>query len=156
LLGKEGDGFVPMMRNLQQERLVSCLGAILSAERMLEITIEYCKTRTVFGRPISRHQHNAFKIVEMATEVEMARDFTYHLVQDHLDKKDITMKVSMAKWYNAELANRVAYDCVQLHGGYGYMEEYEICRDALDVRMGSIAAGTTEVMKMIIARMMGL
>ena len=86
----------------------------------------------------------------------MAKDFTYHLVADHLDKKDITKKVSMAKWYNAELANRVAYDCVQLHGGYGYMEEYEICRDALDARMGSIAAGTTEVMKTIIARMMGL
>ncbi len=156
LLGKEGDGFVPMMRNLQQERLVSCLGAILSAERMLEITIEYCKVRTVFGKPVSRHQHNAFKIVEMATEVEMAKDFTYHLIQDHLDKKDITRKVSMAKWYNGELANRVAYQCVQLHGGYGYMEEYEICRDALDVRMGSIAAGSTEVMKTIIARMMGL
>jgi acyl-CoA dehydrogenase len=62
----------------------------------------------------------------------------------------------MAKWYNAELANRVAYSCVQLHGGYGYMDEYEICRDALDVRMGSIAAGTTEVMKTILARMMGL
>lgn len=156
LLGREGDGFVPMMRNLQQERLVSCLGAILSAERMLEITIEYCKTRPIFGRPVSRHQHNAFKIVEMATEVEMAKDFTYHLIQDHLERKNITKKVSMAKWYNGELANRVAYQCVQLHGGYGYMEEYEICRDALDVRMGSIAAGTTEVMKMIIARMMGL
>jgi len=156
LLGREGDGFVPMMRNLQQERLVSCLGAILSAEHMLEITIEYCKARTVFGKPISKHQHNAFKIVEMATEIEMARDFTYLLVLEHLERKDITKKVSMAKWYNAELANRVAYECVQLHGGYGYMEEYEICRDALDVRMGSIAAGTTEVMKAIIARMMGL
>jgi acyl-CoA dehydrogenase len=156
LLGREGDGFVPMMRNLQQERLVSCLGAVLSAERMLEITIEYCKTRTVFGKPVSRHQHNAFKLVEMATEIEMAKDFSYHLVLDHLEKKDITKKVSMAKWYNAELANRVAYHCVQLHGGYGYMDEYEICRDALDVRMGSIAAGTTEVMKTIIARMMGL
>jgi acyl-CoA dehydrogenase len=156
LLGREGDGFVPMMRNLQQERLVSCLGAVLSAERMLEITIEYCKTRTVFGKPVSRHQHNAFKLVEMATEIEMAKDFSYHLVLDHLGKKDITKKVSMAKWYNAELANRVAYHCVQLHGGYGYMDEYEICRDALDVRMGSIAAGTTEVMKTIIARMMGL
>jgi acyl-CoA dehydrogenase len=156
LLGREGDGFVPMMRNLQQERLVSCLGAVLSAERMLEITIEYCKMRTVFGKPVSRHQHNAFKIVEMATEIEMAKDFTYHLVLDHLEKKDITRKVSMAKWYNAELANRVAYHCVQLHGGYGYMNEYEICRDAMDVRMGSIAAGTTEVMKSIIARMMGL
>jgi len=156
LLGREGDGFVPMMRNLQQERLVSCLGAVLSAEHMLEVTVEYCKTRTVFGKPVSRHQHNAFKIVEMATEVEMARDFAYHLVLEHLEKKDITKKVSMAKWYNAELANRVAYHCVQLHGGYGYMEEYEICRDALDIRMGSIAAGTTEVMKTIIARMMGL
>ena len=92
----------------------------------------------------------------MATEIEMVKDFTYHLVQDHLDKKDITKKVSMAKWYNAELANRVAYHCVQLHGGYGYMEEYEICRDALDVRMGSIAAGTTEVMKTIIAGLMEL
>ena len=86
----------------------------------------------------------------------MAKDFSYHLVLDHLEKKDITKKVSMAKWYNAELANRVAYQCVQLHGGYGYMEEYEICRDALDVRMASIAAGTTEVMKTIISRMMGL
>lgn len=156
LLGREGDGFVPMMRNLQQERLVACLGSIVGAEQMLEITIEYCKARTVFGKPISRHQHNAFKIVEMATEIEMAKDFTYHLVQDHLEKKDITKKVSMAKWYNAELANRVAYHCVQLHGGYGYMEEYEICRGALDARMGSIAAGTTEVMKSIIARLMGL
>jgi acyl-CoA dehydrogenase len=156
LLGREGDGFVPMMRNLQQERLVSALGSILNTERMLEITIEYCKTRTVFGKPISRHQHNAFKIVEMATEIEMAKDFTYHLVQDHLDKKDITKKVSMCKWYNAELSNRVAYHCVQLHGGYGYMDEYQICRDALDMRMGSIAAGTTEVMKTIIARLMGL
>ena len=156
LLGREGDGFVPMMRNLQQERLVSCLGAILSAEHMLEITVEYCRARTVFGKPISKHQHNAFKIVEMATEIEMARDFTYLLVLEHLEKKDITKKVSMAKWYNSELANRVAYECVQLHGGYGYMDEYEICRDALDVRMGSIAAGTTEVMKAIIARMMGL
>ena len=156
LLGREGDGFVPMMRNLQQERLVSCLGAVLSAERMLEITIEYCKTRTVFGKPVSRHQHNAFKLVEMATEIEMAKDFSYHLVLDHLEKKYITKKFSMANWYNAELANRVAYQCVQLHGGYGYMDEYEICRDALDVRMGSIAAGTTEVMKTIISRMMDL
>ncbi len=156
LLGQEGDGFVPMMRNLQQERLVSALGAILSAEHMLEVTVEYCKTRSIFGKPVSKHQHNAFKIVEMATEIEMAKDFTYHLVLDHLARKDITKKVSMAKWFNAELTNRVADQCVQLHGGYGYMDEYEICRDAVDVRMGSIAAGTTEVMKMIIARMMGL
>ena len=156
LLGKEGDGFIPMMRNLQQERLVACLSSILIAERILEMTVEYCKTRLVFGKPISKHQHNAFKIVEMATEIEMAKDFTYHLVEEHLAKKDITKKVSMAKWYNSELANRVAYHCVQLHGGYGYMEEYDICRRAVDVRMNTIVAGTTEVMKSIVARMMGL
>ncbi len=156
LLGQEGEGFRALMRNLQQERLVSALGAVLSAERMLEITIAYCQSRIVFGQPISHHQHNAFKIVEMATEIEIAKNFTYRLVEEHLQKDDITKKVSMAKWYNAELANRVAYHCVQLHGGYGYMEEYEICRQALDIRMSSIAAGTTEVMKMIIARLMGL
>ena len=156
LLGKEGDGFVTMMRNLQQERMGSCLQSILIAERMLEMTVEYCKTRSVFGKPISKHQHNTFKIVEMATEIEMAKDFTYHLVMDHLEKKDIIKKVSMAKWYNSELANRVAYQCVQLHGGYGYMDEYEICRLATDIRQTTIAAGSTEVMKTIIARIMEL
>jgi len=156
LLGREGDGFFYLMRNLQQERLVVCLQSILQAERMLEITVEYCKTRSVFGKPISKHQHNAFKIVEMATEIEMARDFTYNLIADYLEKKDITRKVSMAKWYNTELANRVAYHCVQLHGGYGYMDEYEICRTAADIRAMTIAGGSTEVMKTIIAREMKL
>ena len=156
LLGKEGDGFLPMMRNLQQERLGACLQSVLQAEHMLEITVEYCKTRSVFGKPISKHQHNTFKIVEMATEIEMAKDFTYHLVMDHLEKKDITKKVSMAKWYTSELANRVAYHCVQLHGGYGYMDEYAICRAAGDARMLTLGAGTTEVMKTIVAREMGL
>jgi len=156
LLGKEGGGLLPMMRNLQQERLISSLQSILQAEHMLEITVEYCKTRSVFGKPISKHQHNAFKIVEMATEIEMAKDFTYHLVADYLGKINITEKVSMAKWYNGELANRVAYHCVQLHGGYGYMDEYEISRAAVDVRTSTIGGGSTEVMKTIIAQALGL
>jgi acyl-CoA dehydrogenase len=156
LLGKEGDGFVPMMKNLQQERLISVLGSIIMAERMLEITIDYTKQRTAFGRPICSFQHNTFKIVEMATEIEIAKTFSYSLAEDHLAGKDITKKVSMAKWYNAELANQVAYDCVQLHGGYGYMQEYEIARTYQDVRVNSIAAGSTEIMKRILGKMMGL
>jgi len=156
LLGNEGEGFKPMMMNLQQERLVACVGAIVTAEHLLEITIDYAKERTAFDRPIASFQHNTFKIVEMATEIEMAKTFTYSLVEDHLNGENITRKVSMAKWYNAELLNRVAYDCVQLHGGYGYMEEYEITRAYQDVRMRSIAAGSTEIMKRIIGKMMGL
>ncbi len=156
LLGNEGDGFKPMMKNLQQERLVACVGGICTAEHLLELTLDYTKMRTAFGRPICSFQHNTFKIVEMATEIEMAKTFTYALIEDHLAGLDITKKVSMAKWYNSELLNRVAYDCTQLHGGYGYMEEYEIARAYQDVRMRSIAAGSTEIMKRIIGKMMGL
>ncbi|MCX5866003.1 MAG: acyl-CoA dehydrogenase family protein [Proteobacteria bacterium] len=156
LLGVEGGGFFTLMQNLQQERLMGAIGAILGAQQILETTIEYTKTREAFGRPICKFQHNAFKIVEMATEIEMARTFTYKLIDEYLDGKDIVKAVSMAKWYNSELVNRVAYQCVQLHGGYGYMLEYPVAQAYLDARMQTIAAGTTEIMKLIIARLMGL
>ncbi|MEW6440348.1 MAG: acyl-CoA dehydrogenase family protein [bacterium] len=156
LLGGEGMGFVPIMRNFQQERLISSIGSLKSCDLMLDATIEYARTREAFGKPIIKFQHNLFKIVEMKTEVEMARAFTYNLIEDYLNGQDITLKVSMSKWFNAELANRVAYQCVQLHGGYGYMREYAICRAFADVRMGTIAAGTTEVLKNYIGKMLGL
>ncbi|MDD5224375.1 MAG: acyl-CoA dehydrogenase family protein [bacterium] len=156
LLGEEGSGFMTLMHNLQQERLVSAIGSVLASERALATTIEYTKTREAFGRPICKFQHNAFKIVEMATEVEMAKTFTYKLIDRFLDGEDITKAVSMAKWYNSEMLNRVCYQCVQLHGGYGYMMEYSIAHDYLDARVQTIAAGTTEIMKVIISKMMGL
>ncbi len=156
LLGEEGDGFKPMMKNLQQERLVACVGGIVTAEHLLDIAVDYTRTRTAFGRPICSFQHNTFKIVEMATEIEMAKTFTYSLIEDHLSGVDITTKVSMAKWYNSELLNRVVYDCVQLHGGYGYMEEYEIARLFLDARVNTLGGGSTEIMKRIVGKMMGL
>ena len=156
LLGNEGEGFKPMMLNLQQERLIVVVGYIALLERMLEITMEYAGARTAFGRPIASFQHNTFKIVEMATEIEMGKTFAYALVEDYLNGEDITRKVSMAKWYLAELTNRVAYDCVQLHGGYGYMEEYEIARLYQDVRVNTFGGGSTEIMKRIIGKMMGL
>ena len=155
LLGMEGGGFFYLMEKLQQERLISVIGSQCGAERMLADAIEYAKTREAFGRPIGKFQHNAFKIAEMATEVELGRTFLDALIADHLAGKDIVTKVSMAKWWIGEMANRVAYQCLQLHGGYGYMEEYPIARFYRDVRAHTIYAGTSEVMKLIIARRLG-
>ncbi|MBW1781366.1 MAG: acyl-CoA dehydrogenase family protein [Deltaproteobacteria bacterium] len=156
LLGEEGRGFHVLMKNLQQERLVICIGAVNIAEKILEITLEYAKSRTAFGRPVSSFQHNSFKLVEMATEIEIGRTFLESLIEDHMEGKDITSRVSMGKWWLTEMANRVAYQCLQLHGGYGYMEEYLICRLYRDVRIQTIVGGTTEIMKRILVKKMAL
>ena len=156
LLGEEGQGFFYLMKKLQGERLVTSIMAQSMAEAMLQMTIKYSRERTIFGKPISSFQHNTFKIVEMATEIELGRTFLDSLICDYIAGEDIVMKVSMAKAWIPEMANRVAYQCVQLHGGYGYMEEYPICRFALDARVIPIFAGTTEVMKVIVGKMMGL
>ncbi|MFA5183005.1 MAG: acyl-CoA dehydrogenase family protein [Syntrophales bacterium] len=156
LLGMEGKGFYYMMEKLQGERLVACIMAQTMAEAMLDMTIRYCRERKIFGQPVSSFQHNTFKIVEMATEIELGRTFLDALIADHIAGKDIVKRVSMGKAWIPEMANRIAYHCVQLHGGYGYMEEYPICRFARDVRVIPIFAGSTEVMKVIVGRMMGL
>ena len=155
LLGVEGKGFYYLMQKLQQERLVASMMAQSMAEAMLDMTVKYCKERTAFGQPIGSFQHNTFKLVEMATEVELGRTFVDALIADFIAGKDIVKRVSMAKAWVCEMANRVAYHCVQLHGGYGYMEEYPICRFARDIRVYPIFAGTTEIMKLIVGRMMG-
>lgn len=156
IIGGEGQGFRCLMEKLQQERLVVAIQTQTAAEVMLNLTLNYCMGRRAFGKPIGSHQHNTFKLVEMATEVELGRTFIDDLIQDHIQGRDIVKKVSMAKWWIAEMANRLAYDCVQLHGGYGYMEEYPISRWYRDIRASSIYAGTSEIMKRIIGRMMGL
>ncbi|MEK6697147.1 MAG: acyl-CoA dehydrogenase family protein [Candidatus Deferrimicrobiota bacterium] len=156
LLGEENKGFHYLMEHLQQERLVTTVMAQAMAEAMLDMTIAYARERKAFGQPIGSFQHNAFKIVEMATEVRLGRAFLDRLVGRHIAGEDIVTDVSMAKAWTAEMANRVAYQCVQLHGGYGYMEEYPICRFSRDVRPIAIFAGTTEVMKLIVARKMDL
>lgn len=156
LLGEENKGFHYLMEHLQQERLLVAIMAQAMAEAMLDMTIAYAGERKAFGQPIGSFQHNAFKIVEMATEVRLGRTFLDRLVDRHADGEDIVTDVSMAKAWTAEMANRVAYQCVQLHGGYGYMEEYPICRFSRDVRPIAIFAGTTEIMKLIVARKMDL
>ncbi|AET69400.1 acyl-CoA dehydrogenase [Desulfosporosinus orientis DSM 765] len=155
-LGEEGKGFSYLMEKLQQERLISALGSQAMAERMLSDTLAYVKTREAFGQSIGKFQHNAFKMAEMATEVELGRVFIDNLVANHMAGQEIVAKVSMAKYWIGEMANRVAYNCLQLYGGYGYMEEYPIARHYRDVRVHTIYAGTSEIMKLIIARKLGL
>lgn len=156
LLGEEGKGFYYLMEKLQQERLLVAVGAVATSEKMLEITIDYIKNREAFGKPISKLQNTQFKIAEMATELQIARTFVDDLIVNHIAKKDVVTQVSMAKWWTTELAKKVAALCLQLHGGYGYMEEYEIARRFRDVQALSIYAGTNEIMKTIIAKRLGL
>jgi acyl-CoA dehydrogenase len=155
-LGEKGSGFLKLMLKLQQERLMCAIGAQAGAELMLELTIQYCKGRVAFGKPISKFQHTQFEIVEMATDIRLGRTFLDKLIVDHMEGKEIVVDVSMSKYWITDMACRIADRCVQLHGGYGYCEEYPIARAWRDIRVTRIFAGTNEIMKMICARFMGL
>jgi acyl-CoA dehydrogenase len=155
-LGAKGSGFVNLMMKLQQERLVCALGAEVAAELMLDVTIKYCRERTAFGKPIAKFQHSQFEFAEMATEIKLGRTFVDKLIADHMEGKNVVVETSMAKYWVTEMACRVADRCVQLHGGYGYCEEYPIARAWRDIRVTRIFAGTNEIMKGIISKFMGL
>jgi acyl-CoA dehydrogenase len=156
LIGEEGKGFLYMMDKLQQERLLVAIAAQTAAETMLTFTIDYVKSREAFGKSISQFQNTQFKLAEMATEVEMGRAFLNQLIAEHMDNQNVVTKVSMAKYKLTETAKKIASECMQLHGGYGYMEEYEIARRFRDIQVSSIYAGTNEIMKTIIAKNLGL
>jgi len=155
-LGDKNSGFLKLMTKLQQERLVCAIGAVAGAEFMLDTTIKYCGQRSAFGRPLSKYQHIQFEIVEMATEVKLGRTFLDKLIVEHMEGKNIVVEVAMAKYWTTDMAFRVADRCLQLHGGYGYCEEYAIARAWRDIRVTRIFAGTNEIMKGIAARFMGL
>ncbi|MFC4024015.1 acyl-CoA dehydrogenase family protein [Oceanobacillus longus] len=152
LLGEENKGFYYLMEKLQQERLVVALQVQIDAEEMLKLTTDYVKERKAFGQRIANFQNTQYKIAEMATEVDLGRAYINQLIERHIEKEEIVKEVSMAKWWISEMAKRVAAEAMQLHGGYGYMEEYEIARRYRDIPVTSIYAGTTEVMKNIIAK----
>ncbi|MDS9471820.1 acyl-CoA dehydrogenase family protein [Sporosarcina pasteurii] len=156
LIGDEGKGFLYMMDKLQQERLVVAIAAQIASEDMLETTIDYIKSRRAFGKPISAFQNTQFKVAEMATKVELGKTFLESLIEDHIAGKDVVTKVSMAKSWLTETAREISIECMQLHGGYGYMEEYKIARRYRDIPVASIYAGTNEIMKVIIAKNLGL
>jgi acyl-CoA dehydrogenase len=156
LLGEEGQGFKYMMAKLQQERLEVSIKCQVLAEEALKEALSYVKVREAFGKPIGNFQYSAFRLADMATEVQLGRTFLDNLLKDHIAGKNIVQKVSMAKYWLGEMVNRIAYQAVQLHGGYGYMEEYRVCKIYRDVRCLSIFAGTSEIMKLIISRNLGL
>jgi alkylation response protein AidB-like acyl-CoA dehydrogenase len=156
LLGAEGGGFVALMQNLPRERIAIGTAALAGAEKVFEDTLEYCKQRQAFGRPIGRFQHNRFVLAELATELAVARAFTDKAVVEHNAGRLSNEDASMVKWWDTELCNRVIDRCVQLHGGYGYMREYPVARAFTDGRVQTIFGGTTEIMKEIIGRGLGL
>jgi alkylation response protein AidB-like acyl-CoA dehydrogenase len=156
LLGEEGKGFSYLMRQLAQERLSVGVSAVAACETALEITLEYCKERTAFGQPIGSFQNSRFKLAEMKTEIEIARVFVDRCIEELNDGNLTPETAAMAKWWTSDLQKRVVDQCVQLHGGYGYMLEYPIARAYLDARVQSIYAGTNEIMKEIIGRSMGV
>ncbi|MFJ6572803.1 acyl-CoA dehydrogenase family protein [Streptomyces sp. NPDC091292] len=152
LLGELHGGFVHLMTNLAQERMGIAVAGIAAAEHLLEITTRYVKEREAFGRPLARLQHVRFEIAEMATECAVTRTFLDRCIADHSDGRLDATHASMAKWWATELQKRVADRCLQLHGGYGYMNEYPVARAFTDGRIQTIYGGTTEIMKEIIGR----
>jgi len=155
-LGPEGAGFMMLMQNLQQERLCVALGSQAAAAQVLKDTIAYTKERHAFGKPISKFQNTQFKLVECATKVEIGQVFLDRLVAEHVAGKQLVSECSMAKWWISDTAQQVIDDCLQFFGGYGYMLEYPVTRAFMDARVQRIYAGTNEIMKVIIAKQMGL
>jgi acyl-CoA dehydrogenase len=143
------------MANFQWERLVMALAAVSGAERTLQLGIDYANDRQAFGRPVAKFQVWRHRFADLATEIEAARSLSYHALRTMVIGEDATMAVSMAKWFSAELAWKVADEALQVHGGYGYMMEFPVQRAWRDARLGPIGGGTTEVMKDIIARLLG-
>jgi acyl-CoA dehydrogenase len=156
LLGQEGHGFHEVMRIFQRERLVAGLHAVAGCDRALEDTIAYVQGREAFGEPLARKQVVRHRIADLATLIEAGRRLTYAACLKYQAREEAVKEISMVKLFTAEMAQRVAYDCVQLYGGYGYMREYPIERFFRDIRLMTIGGGTSEIMKEIIAKQLAL
>jgi len=156
LLGTEGSGFVQLMEKLVPERLIIAVGALAGAEAAFGYTLDYVKERTAFGRPIGSFQNSRFTMAEMKTELAVGRAFVDQSIVKHCAGELTIEEAAMAKWWTTELLGRVTDSCLQLHGGYGYTDEYAISGAWADARIMRIYGGTTEIMKELIGRGMGL
>ncbi|WP_072387201.1 acyl-CoA dehydrogenase family protein [Hyphomicrobium sp. CS1BSMeth3] len=152
VLGAEGKGFSHLMQELPQERLIVGLAAVAIMEAALEWTLAYTRDRKAFGRPIADFQNSRFKLAEVATEVQVARVFVDKCLELHIAGQLDVPTAAMQKWWLTEVEGRVLDICLQLHGGAGFMWEYPIARAFADARVHRIFAGTTEIMKEIVAR----
>jgi acyl-CoA dehydrogenase len=156
VIGKPGEGLRNLMRNLPQERLSMAVVAVAAAEKALEITMEYARDRQAFGKSIGSFQHSRFTLAELATEVQVGRIYVDRCIQEHTSGNLTAVEAASAKLWTTELQFRVIDRCVQFHGGYGYMEEYEIARMWKDARVTRIYGGTSEIMKEIVGRSLAL
>jgi acyl-CoA dehydrogenase len=152
LLGEEGRGFQQLAAGLQRERIMAAVLALSGAAQALEDTTAYLKERRAFDGPLAGKQVLRHRVADMATEIEAARHLVYHAASLYTAGRECASPVSMAKLFATEVANRVAYQAVQLHGGYGYMREFPVERFFRDVRLWTIASGTSEIMREIIAK----
>jgi alkylation response protein AidB-like acyl-CoA dehydrogenase len=156
LVGTEGMGFIHLMNNLPQERLSIAAVAVAASRIVLDLTVQYCKDRTAFGRPIGNFQNTRFELAEMHTEVTVAETYLEKAILEHNAGRFTVEDAAMAKWWTTELQKRVVDRCLQLHGGYGYMLEYPVAKAFIDSRVQTIYGGTTEIMKEIIGRSLGV
>jgi len=156
LLGTEGAGFMMMMQKLQQERLGVAIGAQAASEQVLEDTIAYTKERKAFGKPISKFQNTQFKLVECLAKVEVGRAYVDKVISEHIAGKYLVKECSIAKFWITDTSQEVIDTCLQFFGGYGYMLEYPVTRAFMDSRVQRIFAGTNEIMKVIVAKQLGL
>jgi alkylation response protein AidB-like acyl-CoA dehydrogenase len=156
VLGQEGRGFYHLMQNLPSERLSIAISAIAGARETWRQTVQYAKDRMAFGQPIGSFQHNRFLLAEMDTELDVSEQYIDRCLQGVVDDELTAVEAAKAKWWCTETAKKIIDGCVQLHGGYGYMMEYRVARDYVDSRIQTIFGGTTEIMKEIIGRDLGL
>jgi alkylation response protein AidB-like acyl-CoA dehydrogenase len=156
IVGDLDHGFIHMMTWLPQERLGSAVTNLAHARQILDETIDYTKERTAFGRPVGSFQYNKFTIAELVTQVEVTQAYVDQAVLAHNDGELTPVDAAKAKWWSAQVQNDVLDACVQLHGGYGYMNEYRVARAWRDARVTKIWAGSNEIMKELIGRDLGL
>jgi alkylation response protein AidB-like acyl-CoA dehydrogenase len=156
LIGEVDRGFHHMMEHLAQERLGSSISNLANAAHILDVTLEYIKSRKAFGRPVGTFQNSRFLMADLQTRVDVTQAFVDRCVEAHVTHDLSAVDAAKAKWWSAEVQNQVIDGCVQLHGGYGYMEEYEVAHAWMDARVTKIWAGSNEIMKEIIGRDLGL
>ena len=150
--GQEGQGFYQMMKQLPQERLIIGCGAVGAMEGAVSRTIKYCKEREAFGGPLTQFQNTRFKLAEVKTKTTVSRAFLDECITEHLKGELTVEKAALAKYWLTDMQREVIDDCLQLHGGYGYMQEYDIAEMWTDARVQRIYGGTNEIMKELIAR----
>jgi alkylation response protein AidB-like acyl-CoA dehydrogenase len=156
LIGEVGRGFSHMIERLPQERLSVAVANLAHANWVVAETLNYVRARRAFGRPVGSFQHNRFRLAEFVTELDVAQAYVDRCVQMHVAGELSPVDAAKAKWWTADVQNRVIDGCVQLHGGYGYMQEYEVARAWCDARVTKIWAGSNEIMKEVIGRELGL